>query len=139
MEPVEPPREVIISQSQWLALREHAAACAPQEACGILAGHSGRCVSVIPLTNALHSRTRYEVAPEALFQVFKTLQRNDWELLAIFHSHPCGEARPSATDIANAYYPHSAYLILAPVNGDWICRAYRIQGREAGEIPVHVR
>ena len=116
MESAEPPREVVVSANHWRAMREHAIAGSPEEACGILAGCSNRCVSVITLNNALHSATRYAVAPEELFQAFTTLDRNGWELLAIFHSHPQGEAWPSPTDIANAYYPHSAYLILAPAD-----------------------
>lgn len=138
MEPAEPPREVVVSRSHWRAMCEHADANAPEETCGILAGRDGHCVSVIAFTNALHSRTRYEVAPEELFQAFGTLQRNGCELLAIYHSHPHGEAWPSPTDIANAYYPHSAYLILAPADHDWECRAFCIHDNEVSEIPLRV-
>ena len=138
MEPAELPREIVISQTQWRAMREHATAGSPEEACGILAGQGGHCVSVIILANVLRSATRYEVAPEELFQAFGTLARNGWELLAIFHSHPHGEAWPSPTDIANAYYPNSAYLILAPADDSWICRAFHIHNGEVGELPVRI-
>jgi len=35
------------------------------------------------------------------------------ELIAIYHSHPDGPARPSATDVANAYYPDTVQLIIS--------------------------
>ena len=117
---------------------EHAKACAPEEACGILAGLDDRCVSVMTLTNALHSPTRYTADPRDLFEAFTTLERQGWELLAIFHSHPGGEARPSATDVATAFYPNSAYLILAPAGDDWLSRAFVIKRGTVGEIPLEI-
>ncbi|MDH3452479.1 MAG: M67 family metallopeptidase [Gammaproteobacteria bacterium] len=138
MEPAQPPRELTISYTHFNAMREHAIAGLPEEACGVLAGLDGRCLAVMPLTNALHSPTRYAVAPEELLRVFTTLEQNGWELLAIFHSHPYGEAQPSATDRETAYYPHSAYLILAPLHGDWVCRAFLIDGKQVSEIPLRV-
>jgi proteasome lid subunit RPN8/RPN11 len=48
-------------------------------------------------------------------------------LLAIFHSHPAGPAGPSATDVRQAYYPESIYIILSPGGqGGWQARAFRI-------------
>ena len=138
MEPAEPPCELIISHAHFEAMREHAIARLPEEACGVLAGRNGRCASVIPLVNALHSPTRYAVAPEDLFDVLTTLNEKSWELLAIFHSHPQGEARPSATDTDEAYYPNSAYLILAPVGDDWICRAFVIRDQAVSEIALRI-
>lgn len=132
------PSSLVIEPAHWRALREHAEACMPEEACGILAGRDDRCVSVIPLSNVLHSGTAYAVAPEELFAAFTTLEKNAWELLAIFHSHPHGEARPSPTDIADAHYPCSAYLILAREDGEWMGRAFGIRDGEVREIPLRI-
>jgi len=138
MERDTPPDSLVLEEAHWRALCGHADACVPEEACGILAGRDDRCVSVIPLTNTLHSATAYSVAPEELFTAFTTLENNAWELLGIFHSHPLGEARPSATDVADAHYPGSAYLILARSGNDWLGRAFNIRNGEVTEIPLRV-
>ncbi len=138
MERAEPPRSVTIERTHWQRMREHASAALPEEACGILAGRGERCVSVITLNNVLHSPTQYAAAPEELFQAFAALERETMELLAIFHSHPRGEAQPSATDVANAYYPNSAQLILAPHDDDWMCRAFTIERGVVSAIPLHI-
>lgn len=137
MEPLSPPVELFINAPHWRAMCKHADAGLPDEACGIVAGRDARSHAVLPLTNAAHSPSRYEVAPEELFAAFSKLQRRRWELLAIFHSHPLGDARPSAVDMENAHYPHTAYLILAPRQGTWTCRGFHID-RTASEIPVHL-
>ena len=138
MEPAQPPCEVIITVAHFNLMRDHVISRVPEEACGVLAGRDGRCLSVIPLTNALHSPTRYEIAPEELFTTFATLNENGWELLAIFHSHPGGEAWPSRIDTAEAYYPNTAYLILAPEHDDWVCRAFLIRDGTVSEIALRI-
>ncbi len=138
MEPPTAPRRVVLDRSHLDVMRAHVAACAPEEACGLLAGRDGRCVDVLPLTNVLHSPTRYRVAPEELFEAFMALERNGRELLGIFHSHPAGVAYPSATDVAEAYYPSCAYFIWALRDGEWACRAFRIVAGEIAEISVGV-
>lgn len=138
VEPPRPPREVIIAVAHFNMMRDHAIARLPEEACGVLAGRDGRCLSIMPLTNALHSPTRYEIAPEELFATFSTLKDNDWELLGIFHSHPSGEAWPSRVDTQEAYYPNTAYLILAPEQDEWVCRAFLIRKGKVCEIALRI-
>lgn len=138
MEPRHPPQRISLSAAHWAAMRAHVAALAPEEACGIVAGRDGQSLDVVPLENVLHSSTRYRIAPEAQFQAFAALMKQDQELLAIFHSHPHGPARPSRIDIAEAFYPNTAYLIWAPAANDWICRAFRIADDEVEEISLRV-
>jgi proteasome lid subunit RPN8/RPN11 len=42
---------------------------------------------------------------------FRTLPNRNWEIVAIYHSHPASEAYPSATDVALAAWPEACYLI----------------------------
>jgi proteasome lid subunit RPN8/RPN11 len=60
------------------------------------------------------------------------------DLAAIFHSHPNGPAEPSATDVAQAYYPEAAYLILSPAAAGWQGRAFTIADGRVTEMPVRV-
>ncbi len=119
-------------------MRAHAAACLPEEACGILAGRGGRSERVIPVTNELHSPVRFRMAPLEQLNALIWLEEHGCDLLAIFHSHPTGPAYPSETDLAEFYYPGSAVIILAPAGREWQLRAFRIESGQVNEIPIHL-
>ena len=91
-------------------------------------------MEIIPAANALHSPVRYRIAPEEQWAAFQRIEANGWELLAIYHSHPSGPSTPSATDIAEAFYPETAYLIWSPLQELWHCRAYTLQDGKVDEI-----
>jgi proteasome lid subunit RPN8/RPN11 len=76
-------------------LAEHARAEAPNEACGLIVLRDGRAERYVRGRNTLASPYRYqlEVDPEAWF-----LEDEGFEL-AVFHSHPETEPRPSRTDV----------------------------------------
>ncbi len=99
------------------ALREemfaHADGLWPEEACGLLAGGDGRAVRFYPVENSLHSPVAYEMEPVQQVRAMLAMEANGLELIAIYHSHPNSPARPSATDIAAAYYPDAVQLILS--------------------------
>ncbi|MDX6411547.1 MAG: [CysO sulfur-carrier protein]-S-L-cysteine hydrolase [Gaiellaceae bacterium] len=75
----------------------HASEEAPNEACGIIVFRDGESVRYERGKNLKASPKVYEleIDPEVWF-----LEDEGFEL-AIFHSHPVTEARPSPTDIAN--------------------------------------
>lgn len=104
---------------------------APLEACGLLAGEiQGEyyiALDIIPVTNALHSPTRYRMEPGEQLAAFNQMDERGQQLLGIYHSHPNGPDRPSATDIAEAYYPEAVYLIWFAVQDEWNCQAYSIR------------
>ena len=91
----------------------HARLEAPLECCGLLMGQAGRITRLRRMRNLAQSPIRYEMAPGELFQFFKDLRGSDLQHLGIYHSHPSSEAYPSATDVAQAFYPGCAYLILS--------------------------
>jgi proteasome lid subunit RPN8/RPN11 len=103
-------RREILERLQAEARRQPAVEC-----CGLLAGREGVITTLYPATNVLASATRYEIAPEELFRLFRRMRAAGFELLGIYHSHPSGENFPSALDIERAYYPEAAYFILSPV------------------------
>ena len=92
---------------------EHARLEAPLECCGLLMGQAGRITRLRRMRNLAQSPVRYEMAPRELFQFFRDLRVSGLQHLGIYHSHPTSEAYPSATDIAQAFYPDCAYFIIS--------------------------
>lgn len=107
-----------------------------EEACGIVAGIGGTSSAVFPVTNVLHSPVRYLMDPEEQLAVFNQIEDQDWQLLAIYHSHLQGPEGPSPTDVNEAYYPELVNLIWSNTTGEWICRGFSIQKGQVASIPV---
>ena len=121
----------------WEQMRQDVQARLPQEACGLIGGLQGRALQVYPAANALHSPVRYRMEPEEQVRIFLSLEKLGWDLLAIYHSHPTGPDHPSPTDLAEAAYPESVYLIWFPQEGEWTCRGFLIQDGQFTEIPIY--
>jgi [CysO sulfur-carrier protein]-S-L-cysteine hydrolase len=88
---------VVIPAEIRAELAEHARAEAPNEACGLIVLRDGRAKRYVRGRNVLASPYRYQldVEPEVWF-----LEDDGFEL-AVFHSHPETEPRPSRTDVEN--------------------------------------
>ena len=128
-----------LSATQLAEIFAHLDAGKPNEACGLLGGQGGRVEKVYLMANATPSPVRYSMEPEKLIQTILEIEERGWELLGIFHSHPAGPPTPSATDIAEAYYPDSAYVICARDSGGrWQARAFEIKSGGAREITIRV-
>ena len=98
-----------------------------QEMCGLLAGEARRVTQVLPVPNSLRSPYAYRMdGPEFV----AAMRACDFEPLGIFHSHVSGPPTPSATDVAEATYPDSVYVIVSFHSEPPTVRAFRIaQGR----------
>jgi proteasome lid subunit RPN8/RPN11 len=116
----------------------HARACYPKEGCSLLTGTRYSATRFIPMTNTIDSESEYEMDPQELVRELRSFREKGEELVAIYHSHPSAIARPSERDIARAFYPDAAHIIISlnepehPKVG-----AFRIIGREVLEIEVH--
>jgi proteasome lid subunit RPN8/RPN11 len=95
------------------ALIAQARADYPQETCGLVAGRAGRAVRLHPIENIRHSPVAYEMDPLSQIRAMLAIENEGLEMLAIYHSHPDGPARPSLSDVTQAYYPESAHLIIS--------------------------
>jgi proteasome lid subunit RPN8/RPN11 len=123
---------VVVPDDVRRALEEHARAEAPNEACGLIALRDGRAERYLPGRNTLGSPYRFQLEPGDPGDFF--LEDEGYEL-AVFHSHPETEARPSRTDMANiGLWESRPYLILSLARGE--LRAWRIAGGEAVEEDV---
>jgi proteasome lid subunit RPN8/RPN11 len=116
-----------------LAILAHAAFEAPNESCGLLAGSlEGVVAFVYPLTNSNPSPTTYTIEPYEHYRAWKHADRQGWELIGAFHSHPQGPPHPSPTDLRLATEPDWAYLIAS--GGE--LRAFQLAGGRFLEIPL---
>ncbi|MEK6715054.1 MAG: M67 family metallopeptidase [Candidatus Omnitrophota bacterium] len=85
----------------------------PNEACGILAGKDGRVEKVYLMTNIDKSPQSYIMDPKEQLKVQKEMRTLGLEMVGIYHSHTASEARPSARDIDEVFYPDAFYVIVS--------------------------
>lgn len=111
----------------------HARAEMPMECCGVLAGKANKVLKLYRTTNSEKSPVRYSVKPEELLQIYRELEEKDWQLLAVYHSHPQGEAFPSLTDINLAQYPDVLHLIVSLSEDVPVVRAFWLSGGQVKE------
>ena len=111
-----------------LALREHALAEAPNEACGLLVLHDDVAERYVAGSNAAASPYRFELRmddPEVWF-----LEDKGYEL-AVFHSHLSAPPRPSRTDVENIGMwtgkPYVIYTLRTDELAAWRIDAGRIE------------
>lgn len=129
-----------LTREQLHALIAHARDAAPNEACGIIGGKENRALKIYPLKNThVTPRVNFYADPFELLAAFRDIEANGWEHIAIYHSHPASDAFLSATDLAQAYYPDVAYIIISLAHPEQpVVRAFRIVAGQATEIPVEV-
>ena len=120
------------------ALLLHARAQPALESCGLLAGRDSLITNFYPAQNVSPTpATSYEIAQPDLFRILREIRKNNQELLAICHSHPTTENTPSPTDIATAYYPAAAYIIVDPrPEARNPIRAFQIRKAQVTERPI---
>jgi proteasome lid subunit RPN8/RPN11 len=108
---------VVIPDEIREQLAAHAREGLPNESCGLVAFRDGVAERYLRGENALESPYRFELRPNDPADFF--LEDEGYEL-AVFHSHPASEPRPSRTDIANI--------------GLWEGRPYLIMRADTGEL-----
>jgi len=82
---------------------------------------------------------RYRIDPLEQASILRQLEQRGSRVVAIFHSHPQGDAFPSSRDKELAYYPEAAYLILSLRNWDYPeLRGFSIREGKVEEIRVRL-
>jgi proteasome lid subunit RPN8/RPN11 len=113
---------VVIPAEIRRALEQHARDEAPNEACGLVLLRNGRAERYERGRNTLGSPYRFEleIDPEVWFA------EDEGYELAVFHSHPASQPRPSRTDVERiGLWEGRPYLILQLDTGK--LAAWRIQ------------
>jgi proteasome lid subunit RPN8/RPN11 len=119
------PTRLFLSRRLFDGMLTHARFIAPQECVGLLFGFGETALTRVPLENAANDPFHsFYAEPESLFQALISAEKRGEDLLAIYHSHPGGIARPSLRDLNDAEY-HVTSMIIVPEIGD--VRAYYFQ------------
>lgn len=121
-----------LPKALWKAVKMHIDAAPDVEVCGLIGGvwrryphlAEGRAVQAIPNSDP-HPATRYRMEPRAQLAAMLAFEKQGWEVVGIYHSHPTGKPRPSRADLAEATYPDALYLIGVPQGA--LC-AWRVVG-----------
>ena len=119
----------------------HVAAGYPDEACGVLAGASGRVARHFPAANASATpRTFSEIGPRELLAIWNAIEDRDWQMLAYYHSHPASPAYPSPRDVLwSRGWPGTFYIIFSLADpAHPIVRAFQIEGEAIHEYRIDV-
>ena len=146
----ERPTQILLPRKIADAIRAHARAESPREACGIIIGGASAASSGAPLrweptTNVLASSTLYEIDTAQLLRISIAADDADEVIWGIVHSHVASPAKPSVTDTGVAGYSDALYLIVslaqsqsAP-DGEPGIRAWWIVNREATEVELRIQ
>jgi proteasome lid subunit RPN8/RPN11 len=105
-------------------LRQHGEATYPHECCGVLVGEfdeSGGKVVKAAVTCG-NTRTdslanRYHISPSELVRIQRDAMLAGHDIVGFYHSHPDHPARWSTTDLAEAHWTGSSYVITSVENG----------------------
>ncbi len=123
-----------VREEAWQAAWEHARRARPEEAVGAFVGPPYCAIRAVPLPNvAENPRVAYRADPTALLRLLREVEKQGEALLAFYHSHPAGLARPSERDREEARWP-LPYVIFGLAEGR--ARAYLLPSGQEVAIEV---
>ena len=128
---------MVIREPAVQSIVAHARETAPDECCGLLVGTESTIDEAVPASNLEPGPTRYRIDPADHIALVKRLRGSSRSIVGAYHSHPRSSAVPSASDVAEAFYPDFVYLIVSLADADRPeCRAWRIRDGAAEEIAL---
>ena len=110
---------------------------APLEACGLLAGKDGQVSIRRGIRNDKRSPVRFQMNPKGQIGAFNHFEELGVDLLAIYHSHPCGPIYPSPNDIQQAAYA-VVHIIWSLQDGEWKANGYWIESDQVSSVRLRV-
>ncbi len=121
------------TESQFNQMMTHVLADPAREMCGLVSGHDTQVEAVLPVPNVLRSPVAYRMDGPEFAAAMVTCE---FEPLGIFHSHIAGPPTPSPTDVAQAMYPDSIYVIISLHQSPPSVRAFRIMDEQVTEVQI---
>jgi [CysO sulfur-carrier protein]-S-L-cysteine hydrolase len=125
---------VIIGRHAYDAMVAHAREAAPAECCGLLVGNSESIVEAVKTRNLASDPSRFEMDPGDHIRTRREARNRGLDVLGFYHSHPRSQAVPSASDLAEAWYPHYLYLIVSVRAQPPDVRLYRLNANGFVEV-----
>ena len=133
---------IVLSAADRARIEDAARAAFPAECCGLIEGVvEGDTVHVVRLheaRNCAAAPDRFEIAPEDHFAALRSARAAGHDLVGCYHSHPRGQAWPSAHDAAGAGEDGFIWLI-APIpagQGDVALKAFRYRADGFSQISL---
>jgi proteasome lid subunit RPN8/RPN11 len=130
---------VRITRQIFDQLVAHARSEEPNECCGMIGGFDESASTFYPARNRFSSPMRFELDSRDQIRINNEIDAAGEQLLAIYHSHPKTEARPSQTDVNLAsWWPGVLWVITSLANEQPAIRAFAIDGAEVEEVDLVV-
>ena len=132
--------KIMIRQSDFDKILEHALNVRPEEACGLIAGEDGedgirRISKVYILTNTDHTNEHFTIDPKEQLTAIKDMRADGIKPLGNWHSHPESPSRPSEEDKKLANDSKASYLILSLMEeGKPVLNAFHIESQNGEKI-----
>ena len=130
---------VVIPREAIAVMIAHARSCAPNEACGLVAGQGGVVTKVYALSNMDAAPDRFTLDPTEHFAAVQDAEANGWAIAGAFHSHPSSAPIPSASDLDGGGDPGWVNLIVGVEGGGIAVRAYRYGDGGATAVEIKQR
>ncbi len=128
---------IVLAQKEKDKLVTHAISEQPSESCAMLfgkkVGDNWNVKEVFLTQNIDDSQTNFTISPEELLKGYQIAEKNQLEVVGIFHSHPNSDAIPSNTDKKFMQNNPVPWIIFSTVNND--LRAYLLDS-DVVEIPI---
>ncbi|MCF6210512.1 MAG: M67 family metallopeptidase [Gammaproteobacteria bacterium] len=110
------------------------------EVCGLVSARGGQPVHCYPVANAAEKPAhRFRMHPQQQIEAMRQIREQGEELFAIYHSHPHTPAQPSATDLREATYPDTLYIIISlATEGTLEMRGFRLKSGNIEDVDLVV-
>ena len=130
-------KSIFLTESQKQSLLKHAEQWRPNESCAILFGSIKNGQSIVKeiflAENIDESPVNFTISNDELLKAYKMAEEKKLEIIGIFHSHPEGNAYPSATDKKFMFTNPVVWVIASGTENE--LKAYSLEP-EIIEIPL---
>jgi proteasome lid subunit RPN8/RPN11 len=127
-----------IRRSVIAEMARHARDERPRECCGLLVGAPGRVLTARRAANLASDPNRFLIDPKTHLDVRRDGRVDGSAVVGFYHSHPHSLPIPSATDIAEAWYPDHLYAIVGLAGDAAETRIYELRDAQFVELAVVV-
>jgi proteasome lid subunit RPN8/RPN11 len=126
------------------AMIAHARAELPNECCGLLAGRisddglGAEVVERYPIINELKSPKEFLTDARDMLNAERNMRVKGTRTLAIYHSHPTSEPKPSKRDLEQYDWPNVMFIIVSLAKEPAEIRAWWLIGTKFEEARMEV-
>ncbi len=129
-----------LTRKQVETLKKDAIRNYPEEACAMLFGKTEKGIAevswIVIAENILHSKTRFEIDPEIVYEALKEAEERGLDLIGFAHSHT-NSSKPSLIDRKFIrLWGDAIWLILSTLNGKM--EAFRMVNEKLEKVTLEI-